>query len=127
MNNYQIRIEHGDDRCYLTIYENNMYIDSFAGLLEEESELVEKAKKHIEWLKINGALRGTIYKDDEREIIRHVRGDRDTLTLKYKNQLVCEVLSWPDTDIKQPYQDTFDKLLNYNEVVKINKTKVIEL
>lgn len=127
MNNYRLKIEHGDDMVYLTLYENDIYVDQFAGLLERESELVEKAKQYVEWLKVNGSVKGVIYKDDEREIIRTVRGDKDTLCLKYRNQIICEVLSWPDQDAGQPYQKAFDKLLNYTESILINKTKVIEL
>lgn len=127
MSDYQLKIEHGVDMCYVTIYEDNVWIDQYAGLLEREGELVEKAKQHVEWLKVNGSVKGIIYKDDEREIIRTVRGDKDTLCLKYRNQIICEVLSWPDQDTGQPYQKAFDKLLSYTEVTRINLTKVIEL
>ena len=127
MSDYQLKIEHGVDMCYVTIYEDNVWIDQYAGLLEREGELVEKAKQYVEWLKVNGSVKGIIYKDDEREIIRTVRGDKDTLCLKYRNQIICEVLSWPDQDTGQPYQKAFDKLLSYTEVTRINLTKVIEL
>jgi hypothetical protein len=127
MSNYQLKIEHGVDMCYVAIYEDNIWVDQYAGLLEREGELVERAKEYVEWLKVNGQIIGTIYQDSEREIIRRVRGEKDTLLLKYKDQYVCEVLSWPDQNERKSYQEAFQKLLNYNEVVSINKTKVIEL
>ena len=52
MSDYQLKIEHGVDMCYVTIYEDNVWIDQYAGLLEREGELVEKAKQHVEWLKV---------------------------------------------------------------------------
>lgn len=127
MNKYELKIQHGDEMVYVTIYENDIWMDQYAGLLSQEGQLVEKAKEYVEWLKINGGVDGTIYKDDEREIIRSVRGEKDSLCLKYRNQIICEVLSWPDQKEVQPYQQAFDKLLNYTEFPLINKTKVIEL
>lgn len=127
MSNYRLKIEHGDEMVYVAIYENDIWVDQYAGLLSQEGQLVEKAKEYVEWLKINGGVNGTIYKDDEREIIRSVRGEKDSLCLKYRNQIICEVLSWPGQKEFQPYQQAFDKLLNYTNFSPINKTKVIEL